>query len=428
VIQPTPRVIDKRSGEAVTLNIGEQVTCLKLELSPHHLTDENCHLQEKDIHLVDDSCLWAIVRTTDGLMGFVPNALLSDFIEPPAVNVLQNPVLKLFMLGTLDATSIIAKLRGDHKVLLQIVNAAAVDWQKEHIDFKTPSAYKAEPSFNHTPVLSFPAPSGININMMPFLPSDKNSLPPELHGYLEIIRECQRSRVWEHKNGDLVEWEDETEVCYLTISEGEVLAGNSHRRAGLHTDGSVVLCEKSPHVRNWNNFEMPELNENYEEPGYYMDFGWGEGTIEEGGYRGGIFMASTVDDSCEVFDARVLRPGDKGDCEYLRGLLGNGIKMQANELWWMTDRAPHESLPLKETQQRQYFRLVTAEISGWYSAHSTPNPLGTIPPPSVKIIPHDKFTGAEPIANPPLKRSFGPSETEPGEHGPEDLAKRTKEV
>ena len=41
--------------------------------------------------------------------------------------------------------------------------------------------------------------------------------------------------------------------------------------------------------------------------------------------------------------------------------------------------------------RRQYFRLVTSEVSVWYEEHSTPNPLGIKPPDSVKIIKGNKF-------------------------------------
>ena len=41
--------------------------------------------------------------------------------------------------------------------------------------------------------------------------------------------------------------------------------------------------------------------------------------------------------------------------------------------------------------RRQYFRLVTSEVSVWYEEHSTPNPIGIKPPDSVKIIKGNKF-------------------------------------
>ena len=63
----------------------------------------------------------------------------------------------------------------------------------------------------------------------------------------------------------------------------------------------------------------------------------------------------------------------------------------------MTDRTPHESLPVpcksNETPpRRQYFRLVIGTVSAWFADHSTPNPLGHLPPDSVRIVHGDKFS------------------------------------
>merc|ERR1712087_653476 len=72
------------------------------------------------------------------------------------------------------------------------------------------------------------------------------------------------------------------------------------------------------------------------------------------------------------------------------------VSLQANELIWMTDRTPHESMPLKGDQPRQFFRLVTRGIDTWFAAHSTMNPLGVQP--EATIVNYDKFTGkASPV-------------------------------
>ncbi len=135
-----------------------------------------------------------------------------------------------------------------------------------------------------------------------------------------------------------------------------------------------------------------------------------------------------------------------GDCEAHRERLGRGRTMGAHELWWLTDRTPHESLPLPAGTYRQlralaqflcvrlhafpfllvsftpaystqltiflalhvstvlvfstelryshrYFRLVTNSVSAWYSRHSTANPLGTQP--DCPIVDVDKFEEAQ---------------------------------
>ena len=70
------------------------------------------------------------------------------------------------------------------------------------------------------------------------------------------------------------------------------------------------------------------------------------------------------------------------------------VSMQAGELYWITDRTPHESRPLPNGGHRKYFRLVTGDIGAWYQAHSTPNPNGIQP--DAPIVTHNKFTGKDP--------------------------------
>ena len=62
---------------------------------------------------------------------------------------------------------------------------------------------------------------------------------------------------------------------------------------------------------------------------------------------------------------------------------------------WITDCTPHESLPLPAGKSRQYFRLVTSDVSVWYADHSTPNPLGIVPPDNVKIVHGNKFNASK---------------------------------
>lgn len=71
----------------------------------------------------------------------------------------------------------------------------------------------------------------------------------------------------------------------------------------------------------------------------------------------------------------------------MRHLLGYSVK--ANEMVWMTDRTPHESLPVKQTCYRQFFRLVVGKVGGWFPKHNTPNPLGVQP--DCPIFDVDKF-------------------------------------
>merc|ERR1712228_372425 len=86
--------------------------------------------------------------------------------------------------------------------------------------------------------------------------------------------------------------------------------------------------------------------------------------------------------------------GHLGDIEHLRYVLNeyDGIKTTKSAIYWLTDRTPHESLPMLESGYRQFFRLVTHKVSVWYEQHSTPNPNGVIPDEKItQIIKKNKF-------------------------------------
>ena len=78
-------------------------------------------------------------------------------------------------------------------------------------------------------------------------------------------------------------------------------------------------------------------------------------------------MASTVDASCKAWNCKIVKDhvtgkeviGKHGNVEHLRHLLCDkwAQTTEANRLYWMTDRTPHESLPLRTRTFRQFFRL-----------------------------------------------------------------------
>ena len=48
--------------------------------------------------------------------------------------------------------------------------------------------------------------------------------------------------------------------------------------------------------------------------------------------KNGLFMSSNVHDSFKIWNCYVSNPGLGGDCEHLREALGEGVKMNANQL------------------------------------------------------------------------------------------------
>lgn len=98
--------------------------------------------------------------------------------------------------------------------------------------------------------------------------------------------------------------------------------------------------------------------------------------------------------SCAIGPAHFADGGLRGTAGAYKG----PISLRAGELFWMTDHTPHQSMPVPEGTQRQYFRLVTGKVDAWFAAHSTPNPLGILP--DAEILHHDKFTGRVPAPVP----------------------------
>ena len=236
-------------------------------------------------------------------------------------------------------------------------------------------------------LMSFPPPTNIDINMMPFIVGDPNSLPEQYHGYSQLIDSC-----WGIRRGEL---------CYLTIQESMVKKNDSQRRPGLHIETPGNSDNLHPVHRLGKGFNARIF--------------WGEGIMRHS-CRGGIYTASTVADSCKFYNCRVKEDqlsvpgvvGKHGDISHLHrevelacrnrkeqveSIENHIVTMQPNTMYWFTDRTPHESLPLKEDTYRQFFRVVTSNISVWFEDHSTKNPLGITPPESVTILKGDKFSG-----------------------------------
>jgi len=183
------------------------------------------------------------------------------------------------------------------------------------------------------------------------------------------------------------------QIGFLTIQESFVEKGKTQRRPGLHVEcpGLVNIAKGAGDVI------QPQQRV----------FSWGLGSysVQESRFRGGIYMASNVAQSCKLWNCRVIPDwndkeiiGKNGDIEHLRSTLngkkGNvtSVKTEANQLYWMTDRTPHESLPAEESGYRQFVRVVCHEVGIWYEDNSTPNPYGLRPNSKItRIVKGSKF-------------------------------------
>jgi hypothetical protein len=284
---------------------------------------------------------------------------------------------KEFLLGTLEDEKPLGKLRGNALVLNSIMDKTD-EMHKQHIH-KTEDAYKIVHFdcvkgiwWEHTKYVTFPQSTGLNINMMPIKLFDMKSIPENCKGYIDMIRACCFNMSY-----------DPDTIAYLTIHESDVAAGTTQRRPGLHIESPVIKC--SYDVYKFDTDDSVRKKE-------YMRLRWGHGYSRDDIQVGGIYMASSVGGTTRVWDSLIENAEDIADrhgcIECLRGYLGEGYTLEANELCWMTDCTPHESLPVSEDTHRQFFRLVVGKVDVWYAKHSTPNPLVE---PDAHIVHEDKF-------------------------------------
>ena len=206
-------------------------------------------------------------------------------------------------------------------------------WYRRHIDTdSTAFCSIGQPR-------AFPEPRGLNINMMPIkMFRLEQTLPESCRGYIPFIRSCLVPRTHDR-------------TVYLTIHESRVPAGEAQRRPGLHVERPGQVADGGRYVRY---DPLTPLGE-------YRDLAWGLGYCERDGLPAdGIYMASNVARSSRVYPAIIRTPGEvtdeHGGIEHMRGHLGEGHDLEANQLCWITDRTPHESLPVPDQVYRQLYR------------------------------------------------------------------------
>lgn len=192
--------------------------------------------------------------------------------------------------------------------------------------------------------IEFPAFSGLRCLMMPYIQGDPDSVPKEYHAYADIIASAVLQA------GD---------VGFLTIDESVAHAGTPHRgkRAktprALHTEAGL----RPDLVAVWGG-------------------GWGssaEVTLDAGV---GILLANNLDDSCAVWDAWHPDTSRDGDIGHVAEQypLSKAALMKAGELRRIGIFTPHESLPVKQTVQRQFLRIVSSGVHG-REPYFTKNPV-----------------------------------------------------
>lgn len=282
-------------------------------------------------------------------------------IAPPRLNqprMTWSPQLTTLLAGVQDEGSPLSLLAGYEESLLKRIYENYVATWVDSVQLTTKTS--PEIAFSPCARVAFPAPRDISVNMLPFVLGNVGSLPENLRPYHDLIMTCplQDSEIGK--------------VLYLTVEEGWVEAGETQRRGGLH-------------------IESPRYTQFFQSPGHTDGvwsgipgrIGWGRGVLKDDQFIGGLYMASTISNTCRVYHALVDKSAvdTHGGLDHLAQLIpdAQAYDMRANELVWMTDRTPHIVLAQEHREYRQFFRLVTSSLSIWNAVHNTPNPKVSLP-------------------------------------------------
>jgi len=275
-------------------------------------------------------------------------------------------------------------LRFQSPLIVDLIYGYLCDLWNEHIIVSHDAYCPVHP-------VKFPKARNIEINMMPFVLGNKASIPKRYQPYWPMICECliqmDGNAVSRGSKGYNVRshFLSMKKIGYLTIHESWCEEGKSQRRGGLHTDSNPP-----------GNLKPASLYKNYQ---------WGGGCTTT--LKNGIYMANNVENSCKIWPNLIENPGAVqgmfGNMEHLRPLLSPGAMMSPNMLYWLTDCTPHESLPLERRAYRQFFRVVSSELSIWFECSSTKNPLGVVPPETTYVYQGNKFGNT-------MKMGYSPSE------------------
>lgn len=193
--------------------------------------------------------------------------------------------------------------------------------------------------------IQFPEFSGLRCLMMPYIQGDSQSVPEQYRRYADII-----DSVYVNK-GD---------VGYLTIDESLVAQGKPHR-------GDRAKFERALHTEVGRHPDMV-----YQWGGG----GWGRSAcvILERDVK--VLLANSIDDSCALWNAEHEDTTIDGDIGHAADQYpySSAVMMKAGEVHQIGILTPHESLPVKQSCNRQFLRIVGAGVHGRES-YFTENPI-----------------------------------------------------
>lgn len=181
--------------------------------------------------------------------------------------------------------------------------------------------------------IDLPAFTGLRIMMLPVVIGDADSLPLDYADWRDAFAQLS-SFAPEHTG----------EVGYLTIDEAHVAAGDTHRRPGLHVDGS----------------------------GGWAGGGgsWGGGDAVGGGTGTGMIAVCSRDGARIWSGTFAGRPDPDGGCEHLRSQLGPAWEMSPGIAYWCSPLCVHEAVAARESGPRTFVRLSLPSRAPWFHGYT----------------------------------------------------------
>ncbi len=184
-------------------------------------------------------------------------------------------------------------------------------------------------------IISFPEFSGIRCLMMPYIQGDTTSVPEKYYPYREII-----NSVFLQKG----------EIGFITIDESPVAVGTPHR-------GDRAKYGRALHT---------EVGRHPERTYYAWGGGWGKKHIVTLDRDTRILLANNLDNSCAVWNDWHSDTSLDGDIGYVADMYPyeDADFLKAGEVREIGILTPHESLPVRETFNRQFLRLIGKGVNG----------------------------------------------------------------
>lgn len=336
----------------------------------------------------------------------------------------MDKTLKLIFEGVYDPDSYLHVLLGKPHLILMIWDKIKDGWSR-HI--KKPSSYKyrellakkgkpgdvtgSDVAFiRELDRVRFPEPTNINVTMMPFVAScsfAETKLPEYIRPYAAMISAVVQSSFGYN---NINQKRAEGKIYFLTVHEYQTTGPeeDSRRCSRLRT----VNLGKT--TRNRKRETTKAIKRSADDDGA---FGIASSSSAGAGscdliickhhsnrrrmkndatcHSGGIYVASSTPNSQRVWDCKIEADpstGEEtiekgGDINHLRMFLpvGDALELEGNTLYWMTDRTPHETLPL-ECGNHQYFQVVTSQLSAWFTDWYSNNPNGVKSDQSITAI------------------------------------------